>query len=129
MELVQYMTMLAKNYRHFKNHTKKLKFKNAPNELINRALSQENFAKNEYKDAKFRLRDKLEKRKLKMRIYNKDSYGFWIFKCYYFYLENDDTGALKEMNVDKKTWDKFDVGDYLDAHYMQFFKYNNRKLK
>jgi hypothetical protein len=60
-----------------------------------------------------------------MKIINKSNWGFWIFSRYSFILENDEEG-LTEIVVNKKTFDKFNVGDYYDSHYGQFFKYDSR---
>ena len=49
----------------------------------------------------------------KMKIYQKDVWGFWIFKRYSLFLE-DDTEGLREILVDKKTWEFYNVGDYYE---------------
>lgn len=59
-----------------------------------------------------------------MKIIHKDKWGFWFFVRYSFYIEDDNEG-ITEIYVDKKTWQKFNVGDYFDTHYHQFYKYNN----
>lgn len=59
-----------------------------------------------------------------MKIIHKDKWGFWIFTRYSFILEDENEG-LTEIVVDKKKWQRFCVGDYYDAHYGQFFKYDN----
>jgi hypothetical protein len=58
-----------------------------------------------------------------MRIVLKIKRGFWGFKRYIFYLF-DGSDLSKDMlikEVDRKTWKKFDVGDYFDTHYHQFY--------
>ena len=57
-----------------------------------------------------------------MRIIKKDCWGFWIFKRYSFILENEEEG-LNEIVVSKNVWEKWNVGDYCDPHYKQFFRY------
>lgn len=59
-----------------------------------------------------------------MKIIHKDRVGFWFLVRYSFILEDEDEG-LTEMVVNKQTWQRFDVGDYYDTHYGQFFKYDN----
>lgn len=55
-----------------------------------------------------------------MKIIYKDKWNFWPFRKYYFYLETEEEG-LVEMSVDKKTWEKYNVGDFCDSHYLQFY--------
>lgn len=66
-----------------------------------------------------------------MQIYHKDTLGFWFFKKYRFFLEND-LGDLKEMFVDEITWLNYQVGDYYDTVYHRFYKhkfeYNNESV-
>lgn len=45
-----------------------------------------------------------------MKIYHKDVWGFWIFKRYSFYVEDESEG-LTEILVDKDTWSLHEVGD------------------
>jgi hypothetical protein len=45
-----------------------------------------------------------------MRIYHKDSWGFWVFKRFSFFIEDED-GGLTEITVDKNTWVRYAVGD------------------
>jgi hypothetical protein len=45
-----------------------------------------------------------------MKIYHKDVWGFWIFKRYSFYVE-DESESLTEILVDKKTWMWYNIGD------------------
>jgi hypothetical protein len=45
-----------------------------------------------------------------MKIYHKDVWGFWVFKRYSLYLEDGD-GGLTEIVVDKKTFNKYTLGD------------------
>lgn len=47
---------------------------------------------------------------LKMKIYHKDVWGFWIFARYSFFLEDESEG-LVEVTVDKNTWVRYNVGD------------------
>lgn len=61
----------------------------------------------------------------KMRIIHKSNWGFWISSRYSFILE-DEEESLTEIVVNKKTFNKFNVGDYYDPHYGQFFKYDSR---
>jgi len=56
-----------------------------------------------------------------MRIVFKTKTGFWFFSKFYFYLFDDDQCTTSIMNVDKKTWKKFNIGDYCDSHYHQFY--------
>ncbi len=57
-----------------------------------------------------------------MRIVFKVKRGFWVFSVFYFYLfgDEDPKGTLIK-EVDKKTWNKFNIGDYFDTHYHQFY--------
>ena len=57
----------------------------------------------------------------KMKIYQKDVWGFWIFKRYSLFLE-DDTEGLREILVDKKTWEFYNVGDYYEIWGFWIFK-------
>jgi hypothetical protein len=61
----------------------------------------------------------------KMKIILKDKWGFWFFKRYSFYME-DESESITEVLVNKDIWEKFGVGDYFDTHYHQFFKYDKR---
>jgi hypothetical protein len=45
-----------------------------------------------------------------MIIYYKDVYGFWFFKRYSFYVEDESEG-LTEIIVDKHTWTQYNIGD------------------
>lgn len=45
-----------------------------------------------------------------MKIYHKDSWGFWIFRRFSLYVE-DAEGNLTEVLVDRKTWNSSDAGD------------------
>ena len=45
-----------------------------------------------------------------MKIYYKESWGFWFFKRYSFYVE-DELEGLTEIIVDKKTWENYNIGD------------------
>jgi len=56
-----------------------------------------------------------------MKIIQKDKIGFWFLVRYSFYLE-DECEGLTEIVVKKDIWEKFDVGDYYDTHYNQFYK-------
>jgi len=56
-----------------------------------------------------------------MIIANKTKRGFWFFAKYKFYLVSDNSDSLIVMKVDKKTWLKFNTGDYFDDHYHQFY--------
>ena len=58
-----------------------------------------------------------------MIIANKTKRGFWFFAKYKFYLVSDTNDSLTVIEVDKKTWLKFNAGDYCDSHYLQFYKY------
>ena len=60
-----------------------------------------------------------------MKIIYKDKWGFWIFSRYSYVLE-DEEESLTEIVVDKNTWYKFNVGDYYDPHYKNFFKYDSK---
>ena len=60
-----------------------------------------------------------------MKIIHKSNWGFWIFSRYSFILENEEEG-LDEIVIDKKTWNNFEIGDFYDSHYGQFFKYDQR---
>lgn len=57
-----------------------------------------------------------------MKIIGKFKRGFWFLTKYYFYLEDDAEFFLVEAQVDRKTWEDFEIGDYMDSHYFQFFK-------
>ena len=46
-----------------------------------------------------------------MKIYHKYVFGFWFFKRYSLYIEDEDEG-LQEIIVDKYTWDQYEVGDF-----------------
>lgn len=46
-----------------------------------------------------------------MKIYHKDSWGFWIFKRYAFYLQSEEEG-LTEITVSKYTYNLYNVGDF-----------------
>ena len=50
-----------------------------------------------------------------MKIYHKDSWGFWVFKRYSLYVE-DELEGLTEILVDKHTWSQYDVGDYYEIY-------------
>lgn len=58
-----------------------------------------------------------------MKIIHKDKWGFWPLQWYTFIVENDEQG-LMEISVKKDIWLRFGVGDYYDAHYHQFYKYD-----
>lgn len=45
-----------------------------------------------------------------MKIYYKETWGFWIFKRYSFYVRDEQEG-LTEILVDKNTWQSYDIGD------------------
>ena len=45
-----------------------------------------------------------------MKIYYKETWGFWIFKRYSFYVQDEQEG-LTEILVDKNTWQSYDIGD------------------
>jgi len=45
-----------------------------------------------------------------MKIYYKETWGFWFFKRYSFYVEDEQEG-LTEILVDKNTWLSYDIGD------------------
>lgn len=61
-----------------------------------------------------------------MKIIHKDKWGFWFFKRYTFILE-DEEESLTEIVVKRDVWLRFDVGDYYDAHYHQFYKYDQAR--
>lgn len=44
------------------------------------------------------------------KIIHKDVWGFWIFKRYSVIVEDENEG-LTELPVDKKTFDKYNIGD------------------
>jgi hypothetical protein len=50
-----------------------------------------------------------------MKIYHKESWGFWIFTRYSFYTE-DEWGGLTEVLVDKDTWNRYNIGDKYEIH-------------
>lgn len=58
-----------------------------------------------------------------MRIVLKIKRGFWVFSRYIFYLfdSEDLSKGMPIIEVDQKTWKKFNVGDYFDDHYHQFY--------
>lgn len=56
-----------------------------------------------------------------MKIIHKDKWGFWIFTRYSFILE-DENESITEIVVDKNKWQKYNIGDYMDSHYKQFYK-------
>jgi hypothetical protein len=45
-----------------------------------------------------------------MKIYFKETWGFWFFKRYSFYVQDEQEG-LTEILVDKNTWQSYDIGD------------------
>ena len=45
------------------------------------------------------------------KIIHKDVCGFWIFKNRYSMIVEDEHEGLTEIVVDKKTFDKYNVGD------------------
>ena len=45
------------------------------------------------------------------KIIHKDVCGFWIFKNRYSMIVEDENGGLIEIVVNKKTFDKYNVGD------------------
>lgn len=45
------------------------------------------------------------------KIYHKDTWGFWFFRRYSFYV-GDEFDSLSEILVDKNIWIKHNVGDY-----------------
>jgi hypothetical protein len=49
-----------------------------------------------------------------MKIYHKDSWGFWIFKRYSLFIEDENEG-LTEILVDKNTWTQLSVGDVYET--------------
>ena len=61
-----------------------------------------------------------------MKIIHKDKLGFWFLVKYYFIVEDDDE-SLTEVTVSKDTWLKFNVGDFYDPHYQQFYKYDQAR--
>jgi hypothetical protein len=48
-----------------------------------------------------------------MKIYHKDVWGFWFFKRYSFYVEDESEGLI-EILVDKNTWLRYNVGDFYE---------------
>ena len=48
-----------------------------------------------------------------MKIYHKDAWGFWIFKRYSLFLEDENEG-LTEITVDRKTWEYCKIGDFYE---------------
>ena len=62
-----------------------------------------------------------------MKIIHKDKWGFWFLTRYTFIVE-DEEESLTELNVSKDKWMRFNVGDFYDSHYQQFFKYDQRDL-
>jgi hypothetical protein len=50
-----------------------------------------------------------------MKIYHKDKWNFLFFNRYSFYIEDESEG-LVEIIVDKKTWEKYNVGDYYEIY-------------
>lgn len=56
-----------------------------------------------------------------MKIIHKDKWGFFIL-TWYTYIVEGENGELKEVNVNKHIWNKFNVGDYYDPHYNKFYK-------
>jgi len=55
------------------------------------------------------------KNKHYMKIYHKDSWGFWIFTRHSLYVQ-DEEESLTELIVDKSTWSAYNVGDYYTKH-------------
>ncbi len=49
-----------------------------------------------------------------MKIYHKDVWGFWFFKRYSFYVEDESEG-LTEILVDKYTCMRYNVGEYYEV--------------
>ena len=62
-----------------------------------------------------------------MKIIHKDKWGFWFLTRYIFIVEDEDE-SLTELNVSKEQWMRFNVGDFYDPHYKQFFKYDQRDV-
>ena len=50
-----------------------------------------------------------------MKIYHKDRWNFLFFYRYAFYLEGENE-ELIELVVDKKTWNKHNIGDIYEIH-------------
>ena len=50
-----------------------------------------------------------------MKIYHKDAWGFWIFKRYSLYVE-DELEGLTEVLVTKDDWLKYKIGDLYEIH-------------
>ena len=50
-----------------------------------------------------------------MKIYYKESWGFWIFKRYSFYVE-DELEGLTEVLVSKDEWLKYKIGDTYEIY-------------
>lgn len=57
-----------------------------------------------------------------MKIINKDYWGFWCFKKYFFVLELEDE-SLIEIYVSQKIWNAFNINDYFDNHHKQFYTF------
>jgi hypothetical protein len=53
------------------------------------------------------------------RIFYKESWGFWIFKRYSFYIQDKDE-SITEVHVDKSTWGAYNIGDY-------YIRYEDKK--
>lgn len=62
-----------------------------------------------------------------MQIVHKHKWGFWIFKRYAFIMKKTDE-TLVELFVPQSIWLRFDVGDYYDIHYHQFYKYDQKNF-
>jgi hypothetical protein len=61
-----------------------------------------------------------------MKIIHKDKWGFWFFVRYNFIVEDDDE-SLTELTVSKDLWLRFNVGDYYDPLYDQYYKYDQSR--
>jgi hypothetical protein len=46
-----------------------------------------------------------------MKIYHKDAWGFWIFKRYSLFVEDENEG-LTELMVNRETFNKYNIGDH-----------------
>jgi hypothetical protein len=53
-----------------------------------------------------------------MKIYHKDVWRFLFFKRYSFYVE-DENQSLTEIEVDKNTWDLYNVGDVYEEFKLE----------
>ena len=111
----KYVLFLAKNLLRARRQKKHLRKHGASGATMNRHIAKENELRNDFLDAKKRFKKELMNRKNNLKVYHKDSWGFWIFARYSLYVQDADDG-LTELLVDKNTWSRYNIGDYYIKH-------------